>query len=312
MHGARPPAIMATHAARHAVDAVYMGVHGAGCSRRRRAHRTPTLGDVMISWLVRWSLRFRLLVAAVAAGVLGFGLVSLPSMAVDNLPEFAPPHVEIQTEALGLSAEEVEQLITSPMEADLLNGVAWLDEIRSVSVPGLSSIELVFEPGTDVLRARQLVAERLTQAFALPNVSTAAGDDAAALVDQPGHDDRAHLGGCVAHRACRCSPGGRSSRVLMGVPGRRQRVDLGPARAAAAGAGRAGAARSRGRDPRRHRHDRRQRALGVAAELPRGVDPGHRRLHRDGRTSASAIQHVLPIQTPEDLGKVVIEGTRAT
>src|SRR3712207_4630179 len=125
----------------------------------------------MISWLVRWSLRFRLLVAAVAAGVLGVGLTSLPSMAVDNLPEFAPPHVEIQTEALGLSAEEVEQLITSPIEADLLNGVAWLDEIRSVSVPGLSSIELVFEQGTDILRARQLVAERLTQAHALPNRS---------------------------------------------------------------------------------------------------------------------------------------------
>ena len=57
------------------------------------------------------------------------------------------------------------------MEADLLNGVAWLDEIRSKSVPGLSSIDLVFEPGTDLLRARQLVAERMTQAIALPNVS---------------------------------------------------------------------------------------------------------------------------------------------
>ncbi|MCE3292138.1 MAG: transporter, partial [Arthrobacter sp.] len=126
----------------------------------------------MTGWLVRWSLKFRLIVLAVAAGILGFGLTSLPSMPMDNLPEFSPPHVEIQTEALGLSAVEVEQLITSPMEADLLNGVAWLDEIRSVSVPGLSSIEMVFEPGTDVLRARQLVAERLTQAFALPQVSS--------------------------------------------------------------------------------------------------------------------------------------------
>ncbi|CAH0216505.1 Cobalt-zinc-cadmium resistance protein CzcA [Arthrobacter sp. Bi83] len=126
----------------------------------------------MTGWLVRWSLKFRLIVLATAAGILGFGITALPSMPVDNLPEFAPPHVEIQTEALGLSAVEVEQLITSPMEADLLNGVAWLDEIRSKSVPGLSSIEMVFEPGTDIFRARQLVAERLTQAFALPNVST--------------------------------------------------------------------------------------------------------------------------------------------
>ncbi len=92
-------------------------------------------------------------------------------MPVDVLPEFTPPYVEIQTEALGLSAAEVEQLITVPLEADLLNGVAWLDTIRSESVPGLSSIVLVFEPGTDIMRARQLVQERLTQAHALPNVS---------------------------------------------------------------------------------------------------------------------------------------------
>ena len=79
--------------------------------------------------------------------------------------------MEIQTEALGLSAAEVEQMITVPMEQDLLNGVAWLDDIRSESVPGLSRIQLIFEPGTDLMRARQVVQERLTQAHALPNVS---------------------------------------------------------------------------------------------------------------------------------------------
>ncbi|WP_354186253.1 efflux RND transporter permease subunit [Arthrobacter sp. UYCu712] len=121
--------------------------------------------------MTRFSLQFRILVLALAAGLIAFGVVNVPRMAVDTMPEFAPAQVEIQTEALGLSAVEVEQLITSPMEADLLNGVAWLDEIRSKSVPGLSSIELVFEPGTDLLRARQLVAERMTQAVALPNVS---------------------------------------------------------------------------------------------------------------------------------------------
>ncbi|MEC5179375.1 efflux RND transporter permease subunit [Arthrobacter sp. CG_A4] len=125
----------------------------------------------MFGWVTRFSLQFRILVLALAAGLITFGVVNVPHMAVDTMPEFAPAHVEIQTEALGLSAVEVEQLITSPMEADLLNGVAWLDEIRSKSVPGLSSIELIFEPGTDLLRARQLVAERMTQAHALPNVS---------------------------------------------------------------------------------------------------------------------------------------------
>lgn len=126
----------------------------------------------MFGWVTRFSMQFRILVLAIAAGLITFGVVNIPHMAVDTMPEFAPAQVEIQTEALGLSAAEVEQLITAPMEADLLNGVAWLDEIRSKSVPGLSSIELVFEPGTDVLRARQLVAERMTQAHALPNVSS--------------------------------------------------------------------------------------------------------------------------------------------
>ena len=88
---------------------------------------------------------------------------------VDTLPEFARPTVEVQTEALGLSAEEVEQLITVPLEQDLLDGVAWLDKIQSTSVPGLSSVELIFEPGTDLYLARQVVQERLSQAAGLPN-----------------------------------------------------------------------------------------------------------------------------------------------
>jgi Cu/Ag efflux pump CusA len=97
--------------------------------------------------------------------------MQIREMAVDVYPEFNPPLVEIQTEALGLSAEEMEALLTVPLEADLLNGVAWLDQIYSETVSGLSSILLVFEPGTDPIRARQMVQEKLTQTFALPNVS---------------------------------------------------------------------------------------------------------------------------------------------
>ena len=125
----------------------------------------------MIRWLVGWSLRYRLLVLGIAAAAMVLGAVQVSRMPVEVLPEFTPPYVEVQTEALGLSADEVEQLITVPLEADLLHGVAWLDEIRSESVAGLSSIVLLFEPGTDIFRARQVVAERLTQAHALPNVS---------------------------------------------------------------------------------------------------------------------------------------------
>lgn len=125
----------------------------------------------MMRWIVESSLRCRFLVVAIAAVVMFMGFNALRIAPMDVLPEFSPPVVEVQTEALGLSAAEVEQLITVPLEADLLNGVAWLKTIESESVPGLSSITLLFEPGTDIMRARQVVQERLTQAHALPNVS---------------------------------------------------------------------------------------------------------------------------------------------
>jgi CzcA family heavy metal efflux pump len=125
----------------------------------------------MMRWIVESSLKYRLVVIAVAVAVMAAGARQLSEMPVDVLPEFTPTMVEIQTEALGLSAPEVEQLITVPMEQDLLNGVAWLQDIRSESVPGLSRIQLIFEPGTDLMRARQVVQERLTEAHALPQVS---------------------------------------------------------------------------------------------------------------------------------------------
>ena len=122
--------------------------------------------------IIRTSIQFRFLVIVIAAALFAFGITQLRSMPVDFLPEFNPPFVEIQTEALGLSAEEVEQMITVPMEQDLLAGVAWLDVIRSESVPGLSSVLVYFEPGTDLYRARQMVAERIAQsAVGLPHVS---------------------------------------------------------------------------------------------------------------------------------------------
>jgi CzcA family heavy metal efflux pump len=104
------------------------------------------------------------------------GITQLRDMPVDALPEFvqpAVPVVEIQSEALGLSAAEVESLVTINLE-QLLNGLPRLKSVHSESVPGLSSIVLGFEPGTDVMRARQLVQERLAPVAAtLPNVSNA-------------------------------------------------------------------------------------------------------------------------------------------
>jgi CzcA family heavy metal efflux pump len=125
----------------------------------------------MMRWLIGSSLKNRHVVVSVAALLIIFGFTQLTEMPVDALPEFSRPYVEIQTEALGLSAQEVEAMITTPMEADMLNGTPWVEEIRSRSIQGLSSIVLVFKDGTDIMRARQVVQERLTEVFALPNVS---------------------------------------------------------------------------------------------------------------------------------------------
>src|SRR3954451_420454 len=125
----------------------------------------------MLRSIIASSVKFRLLVLPLAVALLVLGVTQLRNAPVDALPEFSRPVVEVQTESLGLSAPEVEQLVTVPMEQDLLNGVMGVDTIRSDSVPGLSDITMVFERGTDIFHARQLVQERLTQAHALPNVS---------------------------------------------------------------------------------------------------------------------------------------------
>jgi Cu/Ag efflux pump CusA len=117
-------------------------------------------------------LHLRTLVVAVAAVLLAGGLWQIRQMPMDAVPEFSPLTLQVKTEALGLSAAEVESLITVPLEADLLAGVPWLKSIDSESMPGASSIDLLFEPGTDLMRARQMVNERMTQSRALPNVSS--------------------------------------------------------------------------------------------------------------------------------------------
>ncbi len=125
----------------------------------------------MFRWLIGSSLQFRFLVLGAAVAMAMFGAFRVNKMPVDVFPEFAPPIVEVQTEAAGLSAEEVESLITLNLE-ELLSGVPWLQSIRSTSVTGLSSIVLTFQRGTDILKARQMIQERLTLAYTLPNVAT--------------------------------------------------------------------------------------------------------------------------------------------
>src|SRR5436309_1849316 len=125
----------------------------------------------MFRWIIASSLQFRLVMLGIAAALIAFGTERLYRMPVDVFPEFAAPVVEVQTEAIGLSAREVESLITLNLE-ELLSGVPWLESIRSKSVTGLSSIVMTFKRGTDIVKARQMIQERLTLAYTLPNVAT--------------------------------------------------------------------------------------------------------------------------------------------
>ena len=122
-----------------------------------------------MTWIVAKSLKYRYLVIFAAAVLIIFGIDQIRNMPVDVFPEFAPPRVEIQTPSLGLSSAEVEALVTIPLE-EVLAGTPGLDIMRSKSVEQLSSILLIFEPGTDIMEARQLVQERL--ALAIPDLPT--------------------------------------------------------------------------------------------------------------------------------------------
>src|SRR5919107_1631221 len=113
-----------------------------------------------MNWLVSTSLRLRVLVLALSIVLIIVGIRTARRAPLDVFPEFAPPLVEIQTEAPGLSTEEVESLVSVPIENALI-GTQGLETIRSKSVLGLSSVVLIFEEGADLLRARQLVQERL-------------------------------------------------------------------------------------------------------------------------------------------------------
>src|SRR4051812_45735230 len=125
----------------------------------------------MMNWIVSTSLRLRVLILALSIVLMIVGIQRARHAPLDVFPEFAPPLVEIQTEAPGLSTEEVESLISMPLE-NALNGTPWMKTIRSKSVLGLSSVVLIFADGTDSIRARQVVQERLTLAASrLPTIA---------------------------------------------------------------------------------------------------------------------------------------------
>ena len=125
----------------------------------------------MMNWIVSTSLHLRIVVVALGIVLMIAGIQIVRTTPLDVFPEFAPPLVEIQTEAPGLSTAEVESLISAPIE-NSLNGITSLKTLRSKSVLGLSSVVLIFQEGTDLMRARQLVQERLAiVAGALPTIA---------------------------------------------------------------------------------------------------------------------------------------------
>ncbi|HEV3217324.1 MAG TPA: efflux RND transporter permease subunit, partial [Vicinamibacterales bacterium] len=119
----------------------------------------------MLNRIILWSLQHCVVVLVGAALVIVFGIRSASESPLDVFPDFAPPQVVIQTEARGLSPEEVEQLVSLPLET-ALNGTASLEAIRSSSIVSLSVVTCIFQSGTDIFRARQLVGEKLQVAMA--------------------------------------------------------------------------------------------------------------------------------------------------
>ena len=117
----------------------------------------------MIDAIISFSLRQRVFVLLAAAGLMAAGLWSAARLPIDAVPDITNIQVQINTEIKGLAPEEIENLVTYPLEMEMF-GVPGMTELRSLSKFGLSQITLVFEEGTDIYRARQLVSERLQNA----------------------------------------------------------------------------------------------------------------------------------------------------
>ena len=117
----------------------------------------------MLNSIVKWSIAQRWLVVIASVIITLWGFRVLTQMPLDVFPAFAPPQVEIQTEAPGLAPEEVESLVTRPIES-AINGTPGIETVRSSSAVGISVVRVIFGWDTEIYRARQLVQERLQQA----------------------------------------------------------------------------------------------------------------------------------------------------
>ena len=116
----------------------------------------------MLNWIVHFSLRYRSVVVVLACLLTGYGIYTAAHAKLDVLPNFVPPEGEVETEAPGLSPEQVEVLVTRPLE-NTINGLGNMASLRSESIAGLSTITAIFHEGTDIFIARQMLNERLVE-----------------------------------------------------------------------------------------------------------------------------------------------------
>ena len=116
----------------------------------------------MLQAIVHFSLRFRGIVLTLACLLVGYGVYTAANAKLDVFPDFVPPEVTVQTEAPGLTPEQVETMVTRPVEA-AINGLGNEESLRSETIQGLSIITVVFKEGTDVFQARQTLAEKLSE-----------------------------------------------------------------------------------------------------------------------------------------------------
>src|SRR5579859_7810172 len=117
----------------------------------------------MIAKLVSFALRQRFLIVIASIALMIYGAVSFQKLPIDAYPDLSPPHVEIITQWPGHAAEEVERLITIPLEIEM-NGIPQLESLRSISLYGLSSVQMNFEYGTDPYFVREQAFERIPNA----------------------------------------------------------------------------------------------------------------------------------------------------
>src|SRR5262245_1071106 len=116
----------------------------------------------MLNGIIQFSLRFRGVIVALACVALGYGMYVASHARLDVFPDFVQPQVTVQTEAPGLSPEQVETLVTRPLEA-AISGLVGLESMRSESIQGLSVITIVFQEGTDIFVGRQMQGEKVAQ-----------------------------------------------------------------------------------------------------------------------------------------------------